>query len=432
MIADNFKFKNILIDKKYFICLGTPLQLKYFYNNFPKINCLNNSIMIKTKRICFDLDNTLVTYPKIQGDYTTVEPIEKNISLLKYLKKFNNTIIIYTARKMKSHNGNIGKINADIGKITFDTLEKFNIPYVEIYFGKPYADFYIDDLAINCFQNIEKELGYYKNIIVPRDFNNIDTENIELIIKTGIDLSGEIYYYKNIPNIVKDMFPIFINSNNNMYKIEKINGVSISDLYLSELLTEEIFLNILNSIERIHNTQILINDDINIYANYVDKITKRYIEYDFLKFNNNILIYNELINKLSIYEKNNNGKKTIIHGDSVFTNIIINNFGKIKFIDMRGKIDNKLSIQGDCMYDWAKIYQSLIGYDSILLSKNISSTYKNSMIEYFKKYFIEKFSENDFNNLKLITKSLLFTLIPLHNNVKCLSYYDLIFSKYLL
>jgi hypothetical protein len=50
---------------------------------------------------------------------------------------------------MKTHNGNIGKINADIGKITFDTLEKFNIPYDEIYFGKPHADFYIDDLAIN-------------------------------------------------------------------------------------------------------------------------------------------------------------------------------------------------------------------------------------------------------------------------------------------
>mgnify|MGYP003349597175 CR=1 FL=1 len=34
-------------------------------------------------RICFDLDNTLVTYPSIPNDYSTVKPIQKNINLLK-------------------------------------------------------------------------------------------------------------------------------------------------------------------------------------------------------------------------------------------------------------------------------------------------------------------------------------------------------------
>ena len=48
---------------------------------------------------------------------------------------------------MKTHKGCIGKIMSDIGKITFDTLEEFDIPYDEIYFGKPQADFYIDDFS---------------------------------------------------------------------------------------------------------------------------------------------------------------------------------------------------------------------------------------------------------------------------------------------
>ena len=43
--------------------------------------------------------------------------------------QYVHIIIIYTARRMKTHKGNVGKITADIGKITFDTLEKFNIPY---------------------------------------------------------------------------------------------------------------------------------------------------------------------------------------------------------------------------------------------------------------------------------------------------------------
>ena len=44
----------------------------------------------------------------------------------------------------------------------------------------------------------------------------------------------------------------------------------------------------------------------------------------------------------------------------------------------------------------------------------------------FEETFINWFSKNDLYNLKMITNSLLFTLIPLHNNDKCLKYYNLI------
>lgn len=98
---------------------------------------------------------------------------------------------------------------------------------------------------------------------------------------------------------------------------------------------------------------------------------------------------------------------------------------------MRGKLGDNLTIYGDWLYDWAKIYQSLIGYDEILLSKKINIEYKEQMINIFKEYFIAKYSDKDFENLKIITKSLLFTLIPLHKNEKCIDYYNLIFSNYL-
>ena len=54
---------------------------------------------------------------------------------------------------MRTHNGNNGKILADIGPITFNTLHKFDIPYDEIYFGK-YADFI---LMINFQSNSDIE-----------------------------------------------------------------------------------------------------------------------------------------------------------------------------------------------------------------------------------------------------------------------------------
>jgi len=429
MISEGQIFKNQTILHSNFTCLGSPLQLKFFYNNYPCKNSFNNEIMIKNKRFCFDLDNTLVSFPTIINDYTSVKPIQKNIDFLKYLKSFGNTIIIYTARRMKTHNGNIGKINSDIGKITFETLDKFNIPYDEIYFGKPYADFYIDDLALNCFDDLEKEMGYYNNKIEPRDFHTISVGSFDTIIKNG-DLKGENYYYDNIPQSLKDIFPLKISGNSKNIVIEKIHGLTVTELYLSEMLTKDTFTHILNSINRIQNCDI-INDDINIYENYSSKLINRYKNFDFSKFENSKPIYESLLVKLQYYEKNNLGKKKVIHGDPVFTNIIINNYGKIKFIDMRGKLGDKLTIYGDWLYDWAKIYQSIIGYDEILLSKIIDSNYKENIIYIFKKYFIDKFSEKDFDNLKIITKSLLFTLIPLHNNEKCIKYYKLLFSEYL-
>lgn len=56
-----------------------------------------------------------------------------------------------------------------------------------------------------------------------------------------------------------------------------------------------------------------------------------------------------------------------MHGDPVFTNVLINSQGKLKFIDMRGALgDGNITIKGDVFYDYGKVYQSLLGYDLIL------------------------------------------------------------------
>ena len=80
---------------------------------------------------------------------------------------------------MKTHSGNNGKLLADIGLITFNTLKKYEIPFDEIYFGKPYANVYVDDLAMNCFDDMEKGIGYYMDKIEPRDFNKLVNNSIE-------------------------------------------------------------------------------------------------------------------------------------------------------------------------------------------------------------------------------------------------------------
>lgn len=99
------------------------------------------------KRICIDLDGVIAQFKKPNETYADVAPIEGAVEKLKSLKNAGHYIIIFTARHMKTCNGNVSMVVAKQGKTTLDWLKKHDIPYDEIQFGKPWADVYIDDNA---------------------------------------------------------------------------------------------------------------------------------------------------------------------------------------------------------------------------------------------------------------------------------------------
>ena len=49
---------------------------------------------------------------------------------------------------MKTCQGNVGLVLARQGQVTLEWLARHGIPYDEIYFGKPWADVYVDDNAL--------------------------------------------------------------------------------------------------------------------------------------------------------------------------------------------------------------------------------------------------------------------------------------------
>ena len=152
MIDEGHAFRALEVDPSQMHVLGTPSQLKDF--------CVNRHHQ-PTLRVCFDLDHTLVTAPRVPGDYSTCDPIPENIAYCRQLYEQGHTIIIATGRRMRTHKGNVAAVVADIGAITIKSLNDNNIPYHELSFGKPYAQFYIDDLAISAFADLPKALGFY-------------------------------------------------------------------------------------------------------------------------------------------------------------------------------------------------------------------------------------------------------------------------------
>jgi len=402
MIKDNVNIKGLEVNK--FNCVGTPLQLKIYCENSEKL---------KPIRICFDLDNTLVTFPVVPGDYSTVEPIVKNIEYLRFLKNEGNYIIIHTARRMKTFNGNVGKIIPDISKVTLETIEKFNIPYDEIRFGKPWADFYVDDLAVSAFSPLEKSIGFYNTVSKPRSFNKIAYSKGD--VKKETNNMGEVFWYNNIPGSIKVHFPEIYSINDNVISMERIKGVNYSHLYVNEALRERDLHDLIDLLILIHNSSDTAPSETNIYLSYSDKLKKRYEEnlqiYNNIKNSNSF--YLDILEKLSVYENNKSGKIGIIHGDPVFTNVFLTE-SRIKLIDPRGKIGDSLSIYGDVYYDFSKIFQSILGYDYILNGIEINYEYRDRMIDAFS----SRFNEDELYNIKVITASLIFSLIPLHEASK--------------
>lgn len=393
MLKDNIYFSSVEVNN--FHVLGTPQQIIEFAKSYPT----------EKKRFVFDLDNTLVTFATKSGDYTSVKPIPKTINYLRNLKKQGHYIIIYTARRMRTHGSNVGAIIADIGEITINTLKEFDIPYDELFFGKPYAHFYIDDLMINPKTDLNKELGFYMEDVEPRHFNKLvfDSSTVTKYSDNN-KLDGESYYYQQIQKYpIRKYFPLLINSEKGKVVMEKIDGSNFSTLYINEILTTEHIDLLLSTIKEIHNTDS--NGSFTRYYDYNEKLDERFNSFNYSQYGIDKIDFLDL--ELSQLE----GNYKIIHGDLVFSNIILTNTGKIKFVDVKGKQGDKLSIFGHSFYDYAKIYQSLIGYDEILLDKQIKYSYKNKIITHFN----SQFRNHDLDIIKKITKSLLLSLIPLHN-----------------
>lgn len=101
------------------------------------------------KKLVVDLDSTITL-----GDTSDYRNVSPNLEVIKQLTSYQEQgfiITIFTARNMRTHEGNIGLINVHTLPIITEWLAKHSVPYDEIIVGKPWCGkegFYIDDRAI--------------------------------------------------------------------------------------------------------------------------------------------------------------------------------------------------------------------------------------------------------------------------------------------
>ncbi|MBN1451863.1 MAG: hypothetical protein JW963_12675 [Anaerolineales bacterium] len=99
--------------------------------------------MAEKKTFCFDIDGVIATLAPVTN-YDQAQPQRETIELINRLYDQGHRIILFTARGSAT--------GIDWTEITRRQMAEWGVKYHELRFGKPAADFYIDDKLITIEQ----------------------------------------------------------------------------------------------------------------------------------------------------------------------------------------------------------------------------------------------------------------------------------------
>lgn len=123
------------------------------------------------KKLVMDLDGTL-TIDDPNLPYSERLPQLPVIEKLKEYKRNGFSIVISTARNMRTYEGEVGKINIHTLPVVLQWLDDHGVPYDEVIVGKPWCGkegFYVDDKALR-----------------PDEFANMSYEDISKLLDLGV------------------------------------------------------------------------------------------------------------------------------------------------------------------------------------------------------------------------------------------------------
>tara|TARA_Y100000741_G_scaffold330827_1_gene285723 strand:+ start:26281 stop:27357 length:1077 start_codon:yes stop_codon:yes gene_type:complete len=188
-------------------------------------------------RIVFDLDGVICELKKPSESYSDVIPKKKVIQKMRDLKNEGHYLIIHTGRHMRTCDGDVEKVIKKIGKVTEDWLERWNVPYDELVFGKPYADIYIDDLGVefSSSEKLGKKLESIQPVIIipmageGKRFKNEGIQKPKFMIEVKNKTLFE-WSIESLPiNISKKIIFICLEAHENDFKVsEFIKKIMIS------------------------------------------------------------------------------------------------------------------------------------------------------------------------------------------------------------
>ena len=118
------------------------------------------------KRLIMDIDGTLSHTEA--GDYAGARPIAPVVRRLREYREQGFEIVLHSSRNMRTFNGNVGRINAVTLPPLIAWLNANNVPFDEIYMGKPWcghSGFYVDDRAVRPDEFAQRSIEQLRETI---------------------------------------------------------------------------------------------------------------------------------------------------------------------------------------------------------------------------------------------------------------------------
>lgn len=230
------------------------------------------------------------------------------------------------------------------------------------------------------------ELGTLDNIaqyeqkkLVSRFFNYVEISGNQVVKKARVPefeqlIDRECNWYRAVHSLGFERVPSLISEH--PLTIAKIPGLHPFELQIDLQQKTAILTDIFQTLEQLHSSTKKLADPKIILEVYQEKTYSRvnsvaqlipFFDRPTIQVNGCFCRnpfhsqhegwLSQLVNEIQVDEF------TIIHGDSTFSNLLIDDRNKAWLIDPRGYFGSSL-LYGDPMYDWAKLYYSVVGnYD---------------------------------------------------------------------
>jgi capsule biosynthesis phosphatase len=125
-----------------------------------------------------DVDGTICVadkYPngKSGNDYANARPIWPVIQRIRKLKEEGHTIILHTARGMRTYSGDVEQVRLNVLPVLLSWLHRHDVPYDDIKIGKPWGPnvYYIDDRALSPSDFVRNDAVDYESVTLKRLIN---------------------------------------------------------------------------------------------------------------------------------------------------------------------------------------------------------------------------------------------------------------------
>lgn len=286
-------------------------------------------------KILVDLDNTLCVHRN--RDYPNAVPIRNVIEKVNLLHDNGVEICLFTSRGMNSCKGDLSLIKERNESVIIDWLKRNGVKYDSIIFGKPLADYYVDDGGMSVEQFLDSE------------FNKLEGNSASSVIKFGKTIVKEaknanyqFYWYEEFE---RNEFSFCKVPGNRLLTLNTIKMDFIDGKLLCEDFSFDSLFAVLNQVYQFRRIETEKKD----FDSYLKHCKDCYSS----------KAYDSVLSMLEFYKNGLVYEASFCHGDLSFSNII----SKEKSVYLIDPNDKEYS---SYLLDLAKLRCSFDGLESIL------------------------------------------------------------------